>query len=351
MARIRLKHVAGIIGRDGKVRYYFRRRGHKNVPLPGLPGSEGFMSTYAAAIGNATPIKIGASRAKAGTIAATVGGYLRSAAFAILAPETRRTRRNVLERFREQHGDKPVALIERKHVQAMVDGKAATPSAARNFLNTVRALMKFSMETGIRPDDPTIGVKRVKIKTTGYATWTEDDITRFETKHPSGTRARLALALLLYTGQRRSDVVRLGRQHIRGGVIYVRQQKTAAELAIPIHAQLRAVLDATPSDHLTFLTTAAGKPFTAPGFTNWFREKCKEAEIPKGLSAHGLRKAACRRLAEAGCSANEIAAISGHATLREVERYTRAADQARMARAAIGRLAMAVPDAENKTRR
>ena len=78
--------------------------------------------------------------------------------------------------------------------------------------------MKFAMETGIHPDDPTIGVKRVKIKTTGYATWTEDDITRFETKHPIGTRARLALALLLYTGQRRSDVVRLGRQHIRGGV-------------------------------------------------------------------------------------------------------------------------------------
>ena len=92
------------------------------------------MSAYAAAIGNATPIKIGASRAKAGTIAATVGSYLTSAAFATLAPETRRTRRNVLERFREQHGDKPVALIERKHVQAMVDGKAATPSAARNFL-------------------------------------------------------------------------------------------------------------------------------------------------------------------------------------------------------------------------
>jgi integrase len=99
---------------------------------------------------------------------------------------------------------------------------------------------------------------------------------------------------------------------------------------IPVHPELAAVLEATPSDHLTFLTTATGKPFSAARFTNWFRDMCNEAGLPKGTSAHGLGKAACRRLAEAGCSANVIAAISGHATLREVQRYTAAADQARM---------------------
>ena len=138
--------------------------------------------------------------------------------------------------------------------------------------------------------------------------------------------------MLLYTAQRRSDVVKMGRQHIRAGVVHVRQQKTGTMLAIPVHPSLQAVLDASPSEHLTFLTTAYGKPFTAAGFGNWFRDQCDAAGLPAHCAAHGLRKAACRRLAEAGCSANVIASISGHTTLREVERYTKAADQERMAR-------------------
>lgn len=118
-------------------------------------------------------------------------------------------------------------------------------------------------------------------------------------------------------------------------MLTVRQQKTGTTLAIPVHSDLRAILDATPGEHLTFLVTSLG-PYTAANFSKQFREWCDAAGLPK-CSAHGLRKAACRRLAEAGCSANEIAAISGHATLKEVERYTRAVDQARMARNAMAR--------------
>jgi integrase len=113
------------------------------------------------------------------------------------------------------------------------------------------------------------------------------------------------------------------------------QQKTKTRLAIPIHPILRVVLDASPSGHLTFVTTAFDHPFTPAGFGNWFREACERAGLPKGCSAHGLRKAACRRLAEAGCSANVIAAISGHKTLKEVARYTAAADQEYLADQAI----------------
>jgi integrase len=136
----------------------------------------------------------------------------------------------------------------------------------------------------------------------------------------------------------------MGRQHLRPcldaellklgvrNLITVKQQKTGAPLVIPVHPALQAVLDATPSDHLTILTTEYGKPFTAAGFGGWFRQRCDMASLPKHCAAHGLRKAAGRRLAEAGCSANVIASILGHATLREVERYTRAAGQERMAR-------------------
>ncbi|MFC7608182.1 tyrosine-type recombinase/integrase [Teichococcus aestuarii] len=145
---------------------------------------------------------------------------------------------------------------------------------------------------------------------------------------------------MLYTGQRRSDVVRMGRQHLRGRTaIFVKQQKTGAELLIPLHAQLREVLEQTQGDHLTFLVTRLGAPFASTtAFYNWFVEAAQAAGLPPGLSPHGLRKAAARRLAEAGCSAHQIAAITGHKTLSEVERYTRAADQERLAIAAMKRI-------------
>jgi integrase len=331
-------HINGFVDRYGHARYYVRRPGHKNVRLPGLPWSQEFMTAYAEAVEGKQPLKIGEKRSPAGTVAATVGLYLGSTVFTNLAADTQRTRRNILERFREEHGDKRIAGIERKHVQAMVTAKGAMPSTARNFLSALRAVIAFAIDAGICAVDSTIGVKRPKIKGDGYRTWSEDDIAAFEAIHPIGTLPRLALALLLYTGQRRGDVLRMGRQHIRGDLISVRQQKTGAPLLIPLHPALRAAIEATPSGHLTFLATAFGKARTANGFSTWFRECCNAAGLANGTSAHGLRKAACRRLAEAGCSAKEIMAISGHASLHEVERYTKAVDQEHMARAAMKRL-------------
>jgi integrase len=308
------------------------------VRLPGLPWSPEFMAAYAEAVEGQQPIKIGEKRTPVGSVAATVGLYFGSTAFTNLATETQRNRRNILERFRVEHGEKRVGAIERKHVQAMVTAKGATPSAACNFLKTLRGMIAFAVDAGIRADDPTIGVKRPKIKTDGVRTWTEDDIAAFEATHPIGTLPRLAMTLLLCTGQRRGDVVRMGRQHIRGDLISVRQQKTGTPLLIPMHPALRAAIEATPSGHLTFLATAFGKARAANGFSTWFRGCCNAAGLANGTSAHGLRKAACRRLAEAGCSAKEIMAISGHASLHEVERYTKAVDQEHMARAAMKRL-------------
>ena len=332
-------YVHGFIDqRNGKItpRYYFRRRGFPGAALPGLPWSQAFMAAYdAAMIGAPAEVEIGASRTKPGTVNAAIVSYYNSGAFQALASETRRSRRGILERFRAEHGDKRIALLQREHIDRMVAAKSTTPSAARNFLKVLKALMAHCVANHVRENDPTHGVKSAKIKTEGYATWGEQHVAAFEARHPIGSRARLALALLLFTGQRRSDVVSLGRQHVRNGVISVRQQKTGATLAIPVHPALQSALDATPSDHLTFLTTRDGSPFSPAGFGNLFREWCNEAGLPKGFSAHGLRKACCTRLAEAGCSERQIAAISGHASLSEVARYTRAADQARLARSAM----------------
>src|SRR5262245_8332352 len=153
-------------------------------------------------------------------------------------------------------------------------------------------------------------------------------------RHEAAPRVRV----VLYTAQRRSDVVRMGRQHIRDGVLTVKQEKTGATLAIPVHPHLQAVLDATPSEHLTFLVTATGRPYGPNHFSETFREWCDAAGLPKRCTAHGLRKAACRRFAEAECSGPEIMSISGHATLKELVRYTKAADQAKMARNAMAKV-------------
>ena len=128
----------------------------------------------------------------------------------------------------------------------------------------------------------------------------------------------------------------MGKQHLRHGKLNVRQQKTGTSLDIPIHTELQVILDATPSDNLTFLVTKDGKPFTANGFTHRFKLWTRQAGL-SGCPLHGLRKAACRRLAEAGCTAPEIMAISGHKTLSEVARYIKAADQRLMAERAISR--------------
>jgi integrase len=325
--------------------------------LTGIPWSDDFMRQYAAALEGVTAIKnVGAGRTKPGTVDAIVAPYLdplsKSSPFKIGARETQRTRRNILENFRKNYGHLPVfrsdangrgtMLLTREHMQRIVNEKSAIPFAQRNFLNTLRAMFKWAMAEGRIPDDPTLGVTRVKAKTTGYKTWSEDHIARYEAKHPIGTKARLAFAQILYTGLRRSDVVKIGRQHIQNGVLIIDQGKTEggeeAHLEIPLHPKLREIIDTTPTVGVkTFLVTHFGKPYTAAGFGNWFRELCDEAGC-FDISAHGGRKATARRLAEIGCSANQIAAITGHASLSEVQRYTKAADRKRMAQEAMKKL-------------
>jgi integrase len=343
--------------RHGKRRVRFRKGGFSTY-LTGSPWSHEFMNQYAAALDGvkALPTTVGMSRTMPGTADAPVAAYLdcsptATSPFKTLKPETQRTRRSILENFRKAHGDKPlfrdhhgqrVMLLKREHMQKIVNEKIETPFAQRNLLNTLRSMFQWAIGEGRVPEDPTLGVTRRKVRSTGFKTWDEAEIERFEATFPIGTKERLAFALLLYTGQRRSDVVQIGRQNIHNGLFILDQGKTEGgeegHLEIPVHPKLQAIIDATPMIGVkTFLVTGFGKPYSPAGFGNWFRELCDAASCPD-VSAHGLRKATARRLAEIGCSAPQIAAITGHATLAEVQRYTKAADRKRMAREAMGKL-------------
>jgi integrase len=329
------KHCSWNFDRHGKRRVRFRK-GVSSTYLTGVPWSDDFMRQYATALEGmkVQASNIGAERTKPGSVNALCVSYYRAPEFRGLKRSTQTVRRNIIEKFRRAHGDKPVKGLRRVHIKEIIGAKADTPEAANNLLKVLRVLLSYAVDQEIIDTNPAADVKRYRSHGDGFHTWGEDEIAQFQARHPNGTRPRLALDLLLYTAQRRGDVVRAGWQHMKGEAIAVRQEKTDAALMLPVHPELARSLASVPRTNLTFLMTERGAPFTPAGFGNWFRDQCNLAGLPQ-CSAHGLRKAAATRLANAGCSTDQIKAMTGHKSLSEVARYTRAADQARLARQAM----------------
>lgn len=327
-------HVTVMRDRHGKLRYRFRRKGFKSAYLPGLPGSPEFAAAYEIAAGGGDALEIGAWRTRPGSINALAVVIYASAEWKMLKPATQATYRGIIERLRTDYGDLAVAGVRQSHVMTMRDRRADTPSAANNLVKVFRWMMGVAVSRQMRPDNPVIGVKPLKVASEGFHTWTEAEIAAFEARWPVGSRERTALDLLLYTAQRSGDVRHMGRQHVSGGHISVKQDKTGAELEIPVHARLAASLKTVPGNQMLFLQTQFGEPFTAKGFYNWFKGACRSAGLPH-CSPHGLRKSAATRLADAGCSEAQIMAVTGHQTAKEVQRYTAKRDQKRLAGAAM----------------
>jgi integrase len=296
------------------------------------------MEQYGKALENVTvqTNNVGASRTIPGSVNALIVSYYRSPEFRGLKASTQTVRRNIVEAFRREHGDKPLARLERDHIRNIIGAKAETPEAANNLLKTLRLLLNYAVDIGMIAGNAAIGVKRFKSRGEGFHTWGEDEVAQFEAAYAIGTQERLAFALLVYTAQRVADVARMGWQHIRSERIAVRQQKTETPLLLPLHPELARVLTSVPRSNLTFLVTERGAAFSAAGLSNWFGKRCRAAGLVH-CTAHGLRKVACKRMADAGCTVHEIAAVSGHRSLKEVERYTREFDQARLAGQALQR--------------
>ncbi|MFC5373202.1 tyrosine-type recombinase/integrase [Brevundimonas faecalis] len=338
MAKIELAYVKAYKDRHGRMRYYYRRKGLPTVALSGEPGQAEFMASYAAADARAPrPNAVLAgeaakARIQPRSINALIIEYYRTTEFKELADSTKRAYRGQLDRFRTIHGSKSSLSIETHHLEAIFIGMGETPEAAVNLRKRLRRVFRLAVRLGWRSTNPVVETEITRKRDRGIKGWSEGEIRQFEEYWAAGTRERLALALCLYTGQRRSDVVRMGPQHVKDGRISVAQQKTAVRLNIRLHPNLTAEIanHQFGQDHLAYLTTAKGAAFTVEGFGNWFRDACAAAGL-KGKSPHGLRKSAGRRLAESGCSEKQIAAILGHTSLGEVARYTREANQTGLA--------------------
>lgn len=271
-------YTHGFIDRNGTPRFYLRMPGRKRVPLPGLPWSPQFMAAREAAMTGEeqqTP-PIGSTATVAGTVNAAIIDYYQSTAWTEeIGEASRNERRPILEKFREEHGDKRLALIHATALRNILEHKS--PASQRHFRRALRGLIKCSIGKGWLQTDPfaviTLAKQKQKGEYRGIIPWRPEQCEQFEKFYPLGTRARLAYELLLQAGQSKCDVIRMGRQHIRNGLLSGRRQKTGVPFHAVVTAELQAAIDAMPtSDHLTFLTTEQGKPFTAAGFGNWFRE-------------------------------------------------------------------------------
>jgi integrase len=297
------------------------------------------MAAYSAAMEGKAPLP--PSRYGTGSMGALWTDYCRSALFANLAPSSRKTYCWIIGSVLKAHGGRTVAGMTRDHVRRIVeDIGTAKPATANVMISVLRLLMQFAVENGWRADNPVHNIRRYKVGT--HHSWTDHELRTFEKRWPVGTRERLAFSLLLFTGQRIGDVVRMRRSDITDGMVRIKQQKTGTELMIAIHPALDRAMRAGPAQGIYLVGDKNGRPIKAKTLSWLIRSAARTAGLGPRCVAHGLRKAVLRRLAEHGAGSKEIAAVSGHKSLAEVERYTEAANQAHLSRRAIERL----PDEE-----
>ena len=349
--KVRYAYVHEDVDRHGNVRVYFWRKGQRKVRMREAPGSPEFAETYKRLLGRSEAGELATPDAgRSDTLRWLCTQYFASAEFRRLDPQTQRTRQGILEHIlaepvapgaRETFSGFPVGRLSSKAVSVLRDRKAELPGSADNRVKAMRRLFAWAKEQELVTSNPALDVRYVSGTTTGHHTWSIDEVEQFEAHHPIGTKARLALSLLLYTGVRRSDVVLLGRQHVRDGWLKFTQQKgrnrRPITVEIPVLDVLKDVLDRSPTGDLTFLVTEYGRPFAVAGFGNKFRQWCDEAELSQ-CSAHGLRKAGATIAAENGATSHQLMSIFGWLTLQQAERYTRGAERKRLAGEAMNLL-------------
>lgn len=350
MTEIRLRYVTHDMDRHGNSRYYFRKRSASNkIRLPGLPGSSEFMTAYHACLnGEAIP----QAKPKAPVIALTPKTsfkwlclqYMASHTFKSLDVKTRYNRERVLtlicnERIEsaspETIGNASYAQMTSKVIRKIRDRKTDTPNEANSWLKALKAVFGWALENELVDDDPASSVKRLEIITDGHHVWTEQEVAKFENSHPVGSQARLALALFLFTGQRLSDVIRLGPRLIKDGcfsfVQWKGRKRKPSAVSIPVLPALTKIIDATVVGSETYLQNALKRAYLENNFGKQFRKWCDEAGLPL-CTAHGLRKAGATIAANNGANPHQLMAIFGWHDIKQAELYTRKADRKRLAK-------------------
>lgn len=333
------EHVTAYKDRHGKTRYRFRRRGYPSYHFKAAPGSDEFIAEYAAAL----EAKQG-DRYPRGTVDWLASRFYETIAWKEMAASSKTTYRGIIERFRDaknkdgkRYGSLPVALVRTRHLDRILEKMADRPAAANNLRKVLKRLFRLAIKLELRPDNPATETDAYSAGK-GWHTWTEEEIDQYRARHPIGTKARLALELLLNTAARRCNAVALKRSDTRGGKFHVHHVKGGDETIVAVLPEARAAIEAMPVAGMDFyLVTEFGKPFTPAGFGNWFRDRCDEAGL-RHCSAHGLRKAMSRRLAEGGATDAQGRAVTGQKKNQTFAYYAEMANREKLADDALNSL-------------
>ena len=276
-----------------------------------------------------------ANRHNAGTLGRLIAEYYTAVDYANLKSSSRTLYRIVLDPISRQLGHRLVKDMGRENARKIIETIGATKPGMANLTRAVlKRVLRYAVDRGWRNDNPAAGIAPYKIGT--RHTWSDEQLEAYEARWKLGTRERLAYATLLYSGQRGGDVVKMARP--KGATVKLVQEKTGTEMVIPVHPIWRAAINAGPSNGVRLIGDERGRPIKRPALTLLIRRAAEAAGLPSECTAHGLGKALSRRLAEDGRSSKQIAAMTGHKSLREIERYTDAASQAKLAVQAMSKL-------------
>jgi integrase len=335
MPRPRPPHLHRQVSRHGKTVWYVRIGKGPRTRIKAAFGTPEFDAEYQTAISMRSR---SASSAPAETLAWLIERYRETPAWLNLSLATRQQRETILSHIIKSAGREPYTRITRATIVAGRDRRHGTPAQARHFLETTRGLFRWAADAQLVKINPTAGVADpARPKNAGIPVWAEEEVAAYELRWPIGTRQRVWLDVLLYTGLRRGDAVKVGRQHVRNGIATIKTEKTDTEVTLPILPVLAKTLHAGPCGDLTFIVGANGHPLDKRSFGNQFRKACRAAGVNR--SAHGLRKVAATRAANAGATVAELEAIFGWSGGRMASLYTRAADRRRLAHRAMHKLA------------
>jgi integrase len=334
MPRPRPPHLHRQVTRHGKTVWYVRVGKGPRVRIRAEFGTPEFDSEYQAAVSGALRPRIKGAPS-AGTLAWLIARYRETTSWAALSAATRRQRENIFLRVIKTAGDNPFAKIDTAVIMAGRERRAGTPAQARNFLDAMRGLFRWALAAKLVKSDPTAGVNNPPRKAgDGFVPWTEEHVAQYQRRWPLGTRQRVWLDVLLYSGLRRGDAVRYGRQHVTNGIGRIKTEKSGGTVTavVPMLPILAETLDAGPCGDLTFIVGENGKRLTKESFGNAFREACRAAGVPG--SAHGVRKIAATTAANNGATTSQLKALFGWTSDAMPMLYTRAADRERLGREA-----------------
>jgi integrase len=346
MPRPRPPHLRHETTRHGS-RVWYVRIGGNRIRLRADYGTDEFWTQYHAAVNGERPQS---TKASAGSLAWLIARYRETPAWTSLSLATRRQRENIMRQIIESAGRTPYSAITSATIAAGRDRRGKTPFQARHFLDTMRGLFEWAKEAQFVKSNPATTVKYPLLKSgEGFPIWMEQDVTAYETHWPLGTRQRVWISVLLYTGLRRGDAVRLGRQHVRDGIATIRTEKTGTEVYLPMLPELQEAIERGPTADLAFVCGSNGKPMTKESFGNAFRDACREAGVNK--SAHGLRKIGATRAANNGATVAQLNAIFGWSGSKMASLYTANADRARLARENMDKMRTNYAAPSHKVRR